>query len=176
MSYRYNSRRSQHSTEQSDQTKSISPERLRGIAFAMLARREHSQKEMRTKLISYGADKADVDALLAELSERNYQSDERMSGVLLRESLRKGQGKRRLQHTLKKHNISADMLEEELADVDWLVEAVRLRCKRFGEELPIDQKQKARQLRFLQYRGFGADVCYKAIKMTLDDLEVENEN
>lgn len=166
MRYRY-----KKDDQESKEPKQLSPEKIRGIAFAMLARREHSQKEMRTKLISYGADKADVDALLSELSERNYQSDERMGGVLFRESLRKGQGKRRLQHTLKKHNISQDMLEEELAEVNWLAEAVKLRCKRFGDDVPTEQKQKARQLRFLQYRGFDADVCYKAIKHTLNDLD-----
>lgn len=169
MTYRYSYRhRDKNRDNNSEQPTQISPEKLRGIAFAMLARREHSQTEMRKKLIDFGAEQADVDALLAE---RNYQSDERMSGVLLRESLRKGQGMRRLQHNLKKHNISAEMLEDELAEVDWLAEAVRLRCKRFGEDVPTEQKQKARQLRFLQYRGFDADLCYKAVKMTVEDLD-----
>ena len=149
----------------------MKPEKLRAKAFAMLARREHSRQEMQKKLIEKGADAADVIALLDELAEKNYQSDTRMSEVLLRESLRKGQGKRRLQHNLKQHRIHEDTLQDALSDIDWLYEAVRLRCRRFGDALPSTPKEKARQLRFLQYRGYEGDLCYRAIGMSVLDLD-----
>lgn len=51
--------------------------------------------------------------------------------------------------------------------VDWLQQAVEARCRKYGDSIPTDPKEKARQLRFLQYRGFGMDVCFEALKYDL---------
>lgn len=55
--------------------------------------------------------------------------------------------------------------------IDWLKLAIEARSKKYGDALPTDSKDKARQLRFLQYRGFEMDVCFDALKMTLQDLD-----
>ncbi len=54
--------------------------------------------------------------------------------------------------------------------VDWLLLAVEARTKKYGNTLPKDPKEKNRQLRFLQYRGFELGVCFDALKLTLDDF------
>ena len=41
------------------------------------------------------------------------------------------------------------------AEIDWFALAVTVRCKRFGEAVPADFKERAKQQRFLQYRGFS---------------------
>lgn len=55
-------------------------------------------------------------------------------------------------------------------EVDWLTQAVEARCRKYGDSIPTDPKEKARQLRFLQYRGFGMDVCFDALKYDLASL------
>lgn len=55
-------------------------------------------------------------------------------------------------------------------EVDWLQQAVEARVRKYGDSIPTDPKEKARQLRFLQYRGFGADVCFDALKYDLTSL------
>ena len=55
--------------------------------------------------------------------------------------------------------------------VDWLKLAVTARTKKYGDNIPTEQKDKARQLRFLQYRGFNTDICFEALNYTLDTLD-----
>lgn len=61
--------------------------------------------------------------------------------------------------------------DDELVDgIDWLKLAVEARVKKYGDDIPSTPKEKARQLRFLQYRGFQADICFDAIKYNLSTL------
>ena len=149
---------------------SLKGQRLRSTAFALLAKREHSKQELKSKLLLYGASPEELEPLLAELTGNDYQSDERMAGMLVRANMRKGRGPARIQQELKKHHIEAELAEEDIEQVNWLQQAMELRMRKFGEELPIEQKEKARQVRFLQYRGFNLDICFKAItRNSLDD-------
>lgn len=142
---------------------SLKGQRLRGTAFALLAKREYSRQELKSKLLLYGACPIELEPLLAELTGNNYQSDERMAGMLVRANIRKGRGPARIQQDLKKHHIDAELAEDDLEEVNWLQQAIVLRMGKFGETLPTDQKEKARQVRFLQYRGFDLSICLKAI-------------
>ncbi|WP_034279162.1 regulatory protein RecX [Alkanindiges illinoisensis] len=149
---------------------SLKGQRLRSTAFALLAKREHSKQELKSKLLLYGASPEELEPLLAELTGNDYQSDERMAGMLVRANMRKGRGPARIQQELKKHHIEAELAEEDIEQVNWLQQAMELRMRKFGEELPIEQKEKARQVRFLQYRGFNLDICFKAItRNSMDD-------
>ena len=142
---------------------SLTGQRLRGSAFAILAKREHSREELKNKLLLYGACPIELEPLLAELTGNDYQSDQRMAGMLVRANIRKGRGPARIQQELKKHHIDAELAEEDLEEVNWQQQAIQLRISKFGEALPIEPKEKARQVRFLQYRGFDLDSCFKAI-------------
>lgn len=65
---------------------------------------------------------------------------------------------------------TADVEQDDAYEVDWLSQAVEARVRKYGDAIPTDPKEKARQLRFLQYRGFGADVCFDALKYDLTTL------
>lgn len=148
---------------------SLTGQRLRGTAFALLGKREYSRQELKNKLLLYGACPDELEPLLAELTGNNYQSDERMAGMVVRANIRKGRGPARIQQDLKKHHIEAELAEADLEEVNWLQQAIELRMGKFGEQLPTEQKEKARQVRFLQYRGFALDVCLKAIHQNTVD-------
>lgn len=163
---------------------------MRWLAFYYLSNRELSAHQLREKLLAKGCDAAAVGALVQEFAEKGYQSDERCAYMLIRESVRKARGKQHIKKLLGDAKLALpDTLDELIAradidsitdgtilqdrtegGVDWLALAVAARCQKYGNTLPDSQKDKARQLRFLQYRGFELGVCFDALKCTLDDL------
>jgi regulatory protein len=131
----------------------------------MLARREHSQFELREKLAELGAESSVIDTILNEFSTENWQNDRRFTEAFIRYSARKGQGLLNIRQELKQRGITdKEMVEELLAEHDWFDLAQQTRSKKFGEELPTERKEQARQLRFLQYRGFSSEQCWAAIQ------------
>ncbi|MDO4440792.1 MAG: regulatory protein RecX [Moraxella sp.] len=162
---------------------------LRWLAFYYLSKREHSRFELKQKLLAKGHDGQSIDDLLDEFAEKDYQSDERYAFMLIRESVRRGRGKNHILHALKNAKLALPYSLDELMqmadipsindgtvlaeddEINWLKLAVEARCKKYGNELPTNPKDKAKQLRFLQYRGFEMSVCFDALKYTLDDLD-----
>lgn len=137
--------------------------RLRQLAFAYLGRREYSKQMLIDKLLETGADLSEINTLVDELADSCYQSDARMASMTVRSNLRRGRGQARIQQDLKKYAIDPALAADELAATDWLQQAIQLRIKKFGTALPIEAKEKTRQFRFLQYRGFDMDVCRQAL-------------
>lgn len=166
--------------------------RLRWLAFYYLSRREHSAGELRQKLLDKEQDPDKIEELLQEFAEKGYQSDHRTALMLIREGIRKGRGRLRIKNDFYKRKVEVPANIDELIDmamedneefvdvlsdndlvegVDWLRLAVEARVKKYGSEIPTDQKIKARQLRFLQYRGFKPGICFEAITHNLETLE-----
>ncbi len=143
--------------------------RLRQLAFAYLGRREYSKQMLIDKLTETGADVEDIQHLVNELADSCYQSDARMASMTVRSNLRRGRGQARIRQDLQKYSINPELAADELAATDWLQQAVQLRIKKFGVDLPTEAKEKARQFRFLQYRGFELDVCRQAIAWQDDE-------
>lgn len=167
--------------------------RLRWLAFYYLSRREYGKAELKQKLIDKEQDPEKVDALLDEFEEKGYQSDYRTTLMLIRENIRKGRGRGRIKQEFYRKKIAMPGNIDELIDmanaesdefsefvednednivdgVDWLKLAVIARTKKYGDNVPTEQKDKAKQLRFLQYRGFNTDVCFAALNYTTDTL------
>lgn len=166
--------------------------RLRWLAFYYLSRREHSAGELRQKLLEKEQDPDKIEELLQEFAEKGYQSDHRTALMLIREGIRKGRGRLRIKNDFYKRKVEVPANIDELIDmamedneefvdmlsnhdlvdgVDWLRLAVEARVKKYGSEIPTEPKIKARQLRFLQYRGFKPDICFQAITHNLESLE-----
>ncbi|MDN5566531.1 MAG: recombination regulator RecX [Psychrobacter sp.] len=171
-----------------------SESRLRWLAFYYLSRREYGRAELKQKLIDKEQDPDSINALLDEFEEKGYQSDYRTTLMLIRENIRKGRGRGRIKQEFYKKKLAMPSNIDELIDmanteseefsefvddnedslvdgVDWLKLAVTARIKKYGDSIPTEQKEKAKQLRFLQYRGFKADVCFAALNYTLDNLD-----
>jgi regulatory protein len=137
--------------------------RLRGLAFAMLGRREHSEQELKQKLLDLEADPVEVEAIINEFKSERYQSDQRMAEMIVRANVRKGRGPARVKQTLRERHVAQELAQNDLEETNWLALARELRTRKFGADLPTDMKEKARQLRFLQYRGFDGQTCSKAV-------------
>ncbi|MEM0955946.1 MAG: regulatory protein RecX, partial [Pseudomonadota bacterium] len=139
---------------------------IRFCAMNLLARREHLGAELQEKLRKrFGEDALDeIEATLQTLSAEGLQSDTRYLESYIRQRSARGYGPERLRQELRQKGVSADDLQVALdeADIDWSSLARGCRLKKFGAELPRDFKDKAKQLRYLQYRGFAGELASAA--------------
>ena len=69
-----------------------------------------------------------------------------------------GYGPIRVKQELQQRGVASDIIEEYLCqDIDWYQGLVSQWQKRFGDK-PQDFKEQAKQMRYLQYRGFDNDL------------------
>lgn len=156
-------------SEKIEKPKTLTGARLRSYAFALLTRRDYSKADLEAKLNQYAINPEEVANLVDELAQQNYQSDQRVAELTLASQLRKGKGLQRIKQALKAKQLDTELITEELSEVDWLDQAYQLKIKKFGMEVEKDLKLKARQIRFLQYRGFDMGIIMKAIARTSDE-------
>ena len=143
--------------------KGLTGSRLRSYAFAVLTRREYSKADLIEKLGLYAMDRDEVLKLVDELAKENYQSDQRVAEIMLSSQKRKGKGPNRIKLALKSKKIDASLIQEELKETDWNEQAYQLKVKKYGTQVEKEPKLKAKQIRFLMYRGFEMDAIIKAI-------------
>lgn len=158
-----------HFDPENNKKPGLTGSRLRSYAFAVLTRKEYSKAELIEKLALYAENRDEVLALVDELSTREYQSDQRVAEIVLSSQKRKGKGPNRIKLALKTKKIDAQLIQEELKEIDWVEQAYELKVKKFGSTVEKDPKIKAKQIRFLMYRGFEMDAIIKAIKRKMDD-------
>lgn len=125
-------------------------------ALGLLARREHSRRELHTKLVAKGYDRDESESALAMLAERTEQSDERFGESLIRRRVAAGYGPRYIEAELKSHGIAVAPFRARLDEVDWQELARTLVSKRHGR--PADRSGRDRAAQYLQRRGFPTDV------------------
>lgn len=137
---------------------------VRVRAMGLLARREHAPKELAFKLTKRGYSSDVVQVVLSDLIAENLLSSQRYAESLVRVRIEKGRGPVHIRDELSGHDIDESEIEQALAeaDADWARLAMRARVKRFGEALPVDFPAKAKQMRFLQRRGFDSDQIQAA--------------
>jgi len=149
----------------------LTREALHGRALAMLARREHSAGEIRDKLHEIGGDAGMIDAVIVELQERKLQSDERFAESFVRSRAERGYGPRVIEMALRERGIDKESacIALEGSGYDWRAQAVDVCRRRFGRSPASNPKERARQLRFLQYRGFAGSEVSAALKGQLPE-------
>ncbi|MFW1644313.1 regulatory protein RecX [Acinetobacter guillouiae] len=143
--------------------------RLRSYAFAVLTRKEYSKADLIEKLMTYAQSREEVLILVDELSANNYQSDQRVAEMTVRSQVRRGKGPNRIKLALRAKQLDKALVQEDIAEIDWYEQAYQLKVKKYGTEVSKDPKIKAKQIRFLQYRGFEMDAIMKAISKKPND-------
>jgi regulatory protein len=142
---------------------------VRAAAVALLARRDFASNELRAKLESQGYDRELVATAVAELVEGRVLDDARYAENYITYHSDRGQGPIRIAADLKVLGLSAELIETALAaGQDWRALAREVRIRKFGLEPPSDWTEKARQARFLQYRGFSSDHIRSALGADFD--------
>lgn len=131
---------------------------IRRYAMDRLARREHAYAELAAKLTRRGHARAEVETVLDTLVDEGLLSDARFAEASVAGKARRGIGPLRIRVELAQAGVDAAVIAQALAaaELDWAALAEAARRKRFGPDLPADFRSRAKQLRFLQRRGFDA--------------------
>jgi regulatory protein len=141
------------------------PRTLKQRAVALLARREYSRAELSKRLAPTGASRVDIDAVLDELSAAGLLSDARFASALVHQKSG-SHSKRAIAHALREKGVGADEASAALVVLDGedeLATARALWARRFGQS-PRDEREKARQLRFLLSRGYSHSIAFKVLR------------
>ena len=138
---------------------------LRERALKLLARREHSRKELGRKLSEHADDPQEVERALDECEARGWLSEKRVVEQLVH-NRRSRFGIRRIERDLQAKGVSGEAAAAALSQLkEGEVEAARAVWRRkFGGRPPRNPAERARQARFLQGRGFELDVIFKVIE------------
>jgi regulatory protein len=137
---------------------------LKARAMQHLARREYSRAELRARLLPHVQDGEDVEVVLDELEKHNWLSDARAAEQLV--NIKRNRfGVQRITHELRQKGIAENLISDVLPQLkETELEAARVVWqKKFGTA-PQGAKEKARQVRFLQARGFSLDVIFKVLR------------
>lgn len=139
-------------------------------AIYLLSRREHSQHELKQKLIQKGHDIDDVVSVLQTLQAEHLQSDQRFLEGFVRVRCGQGKGPLWILQELAAHQLCPLAVKAEVYSpvYDWVANAISVRARKFGLTPPSSYADKAKQQRFLQYRGFENEHIRLA-------LEAQNE-
>ena len=146
----------------------ITPAKIRSAAMDLLTGREFSRAELAKKLDkrfdSYPAIASELD----RLQEEGLQSDQRFTEAFLRSRIYRGHGLARIRLDIRQKGIGDDLFNAavEATDTDWFRLAREVADRKFGRSPATEQKDRARRMRFLQYRGFNFDQIKYALSAT----------
>jgi len=138
---------------------------LRVRAMNYLARREFSRAELRGKLLPHVQEGEDIEAVLDGLENRNWLSDARAAELVV-DQRRPRFGTQRIVHELRQKGIAEHLVADAMTQLkETEIEAARAVWQSKFGNFPKDRKEKAKQVRFLQSRGFSIDVIFKVLKL-----------
>jgi regulatory protein len=159
------------SVNASEQTVSLTASEVRVAALDLLARREHSVVELCTKLAKrFRARESDPDLIeqvIRQLVSDGLLSDQRFAVSRVRQLFGRGYGPARIRGELRRQQVDglvSDSLQEAFdSPLDWTEAAATVYQKKYRGTLIVGdwdarQRERSRRLRFLQYRGFDADI------------------
>ncbi|WP_430389061.1 regulatory protein RecX [Dyella sp. 20L07] len=145
-------------------------------ALGLLARREHSRRELKLKLRQGGYEGDEAGAALDRLGEQHYQDDDRFAEMLVRSRVAQGYGPMRLRAELKSHGLADARIRALLdaAEVDWAATAAGQLRRRYGAAATPDPEERARRAQFLLRRGFPAATVRSVTHADVDDAADED--
>lgn len=137
--------------------------------MGLLARREHSRLELQRKLAPHAQDPDEVANLIEDLVRRGWLSEQRVVEQLIH-ARRGKRGSQRIRQELLDKGIAEDLVAQALPALkDGDLEAARaLWHRKFGKP-PRDMAERAKQVRFMQSRGFALETVLRIIKRGGDD-------
>jgi len=138
----------------------------KSVAVRLLSRREHSAFEIRDKLLKRDFDSEEIARVIIELQQGGWLSDERFAEAYIRMRQLKGFGPVRIAMELNERGVKESIVDDYLhADDDSWRQTLEQQYRKKYKDKPIDDyNDKAKRIRFLQYRGFALDVIYQVVK------------
>lgn len=149
---------------------------FRARALRLLARREYARLEMAARLARWGATPEQAGAVLDRLEADGALSDARYAASWVRARLGRGDGPRRLHHGLAQAGVTEEVIQEALPEgEDWGERLDAARRHRFGAVPPVDWPDWGRQARYLERRGYPAELIRRRLPRPAAGSEQDGE-
>lgn len=157
-------------SENQDATDHLARE-IKESCLRLLARREHSQKELLNKLLTKGLAKDEILAVIEELALQGWQSDSRYAESYARHRIQKGYGPLFIAYELRQNGVDAVNLDDILQKTagSWMDLLEQVYTKKYGNDLLLDRNEWAKRSRFLMQRGFSGTM----ISVLFDHLNIK---
>jgi len=142
---------------------------LKGRALRLLGSREHSRAELERKLAPFEQEPGQLARTLDELQARGFINEQRVvESVLHRRAARLGAS--RIRQELQAKGLDPEAVQQAVAGLQAseLARAREVWRRKFGEP-PSDAAERAKQMRFLVARGFGAEVVRRVVSGADED-------
>lgn len=142
------------------------PSTVYSSALDLLAQREHTKFELQRKLIAKGFVVDEISKVVQELEKQGLQSEKRFVESYVTMRYKRGFGPVRIKAELSERGVDQGLIKEFLGDYKsiWPELAEKARLKKFGKEIPKDRQEQAKQMRYLYYKGFDADIIRNIFK------------
>ena len=133
---------------------------VRRTAMDLLARREHGRVELMRKLHQRGASPEMIEEALDRLTEDGLLSEARYLESFISYRARSGYGPLRIREELSQRGLQRGDIELALREsgIDWQEQLQEVWRRKFAGHLPIDARERAKQGRFLSYRGYSMEL------------------
>lgn len=141
-------------------------QRIEAICVRLLARREHSRRELLDKLALRGFERDEVAAVIDDLSRQNRQNDARYAECYIRDRISKGYGPLRIAYELQQRGIAGADLEAQAEEQGgWLNLALDVYAGKYDEETCLPPNEWAKRSRFLLQRGFSGETIKRVFSV-----------
>ncbi|OAI13120.1 RecX family transcriptional regulator [Methylomonas lenta] len=145
-------------------------QQIEQTCLRLLARREHSQKELLDKLALRGFQRDEVEPVIQEMAEQNWQNDARYTECYVRQRIASGYGPIRIRYELQQRGINETDLDTQAEEQGgWQNLLIDVYCNKYDEEKSLTQNEWLKRSRFLQQRGFSGEM----IKRLFAELKIK---
>lgn len=143
----------------------MTEQELYDYAVSLLAKKNYSSGDMHRQLARLTEKMDDVEHVLRRLTDNRYLNDIQLISYLFDKQIKKFHGPTRIKQELRQKGFPPVLIEQEIeqSDVDWYELAKEARVRKFGDALPTDPKEKNKQIRHLQYKGYAMDTIFEAL-------------
>ena len=142
----------------------MSQEQLYDFAVGLLAKRDYASGEIRRQLSKQG-DNELVEQVMDKLLSHHYLDDARLAEREISKQIAKLHGVSRIKQELRQKGLDSLVIDQALedTDVDWFELCLKAKEKKFGNSLAADHTEKAKMVRYLQYRGHSMSAILECI-------------
>lgn len=137
----------------------------------LLARREHGRVELARKLARRGASSELIEVAIDRLTDEGLLSESRYLEAFVASRARAGYGPLRIREELAQRGLPRQIIEQALLEsgLDWTELLTDTWRRKFAGCLPNDARERARQGRFLGYRGFSPEMISRLLRGGLSE-------
>lgn len=145
-------------------------QQIEAICLRLLARREHSRRELLDKLALRGFDRDEVEPVIDQIAGQNWQNDARYAEVYVRQRIQNGYGPMRIRYELQQRGINdADLDAQAEEQGGWQNVLLDVYSRKYDDEKSLSQNEWLKRSRFLQQRGFSGEM----IKHLFAELKIK---